>query len=102
MVNEIQGAPAAAAGDPLVKIKLVPVQVFGTNEEPCEHCGKETGGGHGLMDAVSAWSDCNRAEGHIFRKDDDHSEPYRDPGDTITVYVPQSEMAKFEKKYGDE
>jgi len=101
MSAELESAPAAAGGEPLIRVRLVPVEVFGTDEEPCEHCGKETGGGYGLMDAVAAWSDCNRAIGHVFRKDEDDSEPYRAPEDTITIYVPQSEMAKFENKYGD-
>jgi len=86
------------AGVSLVRVRLVPVEVFGTGPEPCEHCGSETGGGYGLMDAVAAWSDCNRAVGHIYRVDDVESRA----GETITVYVPQSEMAKFSKKYGEE
>lgn len=47
----------------LVKMRLVPVGVFGTNgcgDPDCEHCKKNSG--YGLMDAVSSWSDCNRAE----------------------------------------
>lgn len=93
---EIEPA-AIPAGEPLVRVQLVPVEIFGVSPEPCEHCGEETGGGYGLMDAVEAWSDCNRAAGHIFRKDDI---PTRH-GETITIYVPQSEMPKFEKTYGD-
>jgi len=97
-------APAAAAGEPLVRIRLVPVEVFGADEEDCMSCGGTIRFGYGLMDAVSAWSDCNRAIGHIFRKEDlPHLEgcnAERDAG-CITVYVPQSEMAKFEHRYGD-
>ena len=91
-----------ADSDPLVRIRLVPVEVFGADEEDCHDCGGTIKFGYGLMDAVQAWSDCNRAIGHIFRKDDDYTEGFREPGDTITVYVPQSEMAKFERRYGDE
>jgi hypothetical protein len=92
----------SASGDPLVRVRLVPVEVFGADEEDCRGCGGTIKCGYGLMDAVQAWSDCNRAIGHIFRKDDDYTEGYRESGDTITVYVPQSEMALFERRYGDE
>ena len=95
-------APASAGGEPLIRVRLVPVEVFGADEEDCRNCGNVVECGYGLMDAVPAWSDCNRAIGHIFRKDDDYTEGYREPGDTITVWVPQSEMAKFGKRYGDE
>lgn len=74
--------PVAA---PLVEVRLVPVEVFGADS-------------YGLCDAVSAWSDCNRAVGHIFRRDD--AESRREPDDVITVYVPESEMWKFDKVYG--
>lgn len=81
--------PDGLPGEPLVKVTLVPVEVFGADE------------GYGLMDAVSPWSDCNRARGHIYRRDDIR-ERHREPGDTITVYVPQSELAKFEKHFGED
>jgi hypothetical protein len=83
-------------------VRLVPVEHFGTDEEFCPNCGTGIECGYGVMDAVEAWSDCNRAIGRIYRVDDDYSEPYRQPGDTITVYVPQSEMAKFQKRFGDD
>jgi hypothetical protein len=95
-------APAAAGGEPLVRIRLVPVEIFGADQEDCRGCGEVIRFGYGLCDAVQAWSDCNRAIGHIFRKDDDYTEGYRTPGETITVYVPQSQMALFERRYGDE
>lgn len=87
--------------DDLVRVRLVPVEVFGADEEDCPSCDGTIQVGYGLMDAVQAWSDCNRARGRIYRKDDDFNEDYREPGDTITVYVPQSEMEKFERRYGD-
>ena len=102
MSADLEPATAAPAGDALVRVRLVPVEVFGGDEEDCDGCGGTVKCGYGLMDAVQAWSDCNRAEGRIYRVDDDHSEPYRQPGDTITVYVPQSEMAKFAKRFGDQ
>jgi hypothetical protein len=97
-------APAAADGEPLVRIRLVPVEVFGADEEDCPSCPATIRFGYGLMDAVSAWSDCNRAIGHIFRKEDlPHLEGCNEERDAgcITVYVPQSELAKFEQRYGD-
>src|SRR5580765_3608983 len=90
---EVTTAPAS--GDPLVRVQLVPVEVFGVNE--CDNC--DAPGGYGLCDAVPAWSDCNRAIGHIYRVDETG---HREPGDVITVYVPQAELAKFEKRYGDD
>jgi len=87
--------------DGLVRISLVPVEVFGADEEDCRDCGGTIRFGYGLMDAVSAWSDCNRAVGHIFRKDDAEGRDSEGAPQCITVYVPQSEMAKFETRYGD-
>jgi hypothetical protein len=96
-----QLAPAVAGGEPLVRITLVPVEHFGADEEDCPNCPTRIETGYGLMDAVSAWSDCNRAIGRIYRVDEDSSASFRQPGDTITVYVPQSQMALLEKRYGD-
>ncbi len=73
--------------DELIKVVLVPVEVFGTD-------------GYGLSDAVSAWSDCNRAIGHIYRRDDAYSIPHRNPEDVIVVYVPPEELSKFDKEFG--
>ena len=72
--------------DDLVKVTLVPVEVFGTD-------------GYGLSDAVSPWSDCNRAIGHIYRRDDESSVSHRNPEDVITIYVPREELHKFEKEF---
>jgi hypothetical protein len=90
----------------LVPVTLVPVEVFGSDCEchdnsraagrPCRN-----GWGYGLMDAVSAWSDCNRAIGRIYRVDDTEPE-YRQPGETITVYVPREQLAWLEKSWGDD
>jgi hypothetical protein len=75
--------------DDLVKVTLVPVEVFGADS------------GYGLVDAVSAWSDCNRAVGHIYRRDEEANVPHRNPDDVITVYVPRSELPKFDRKFGE-
>jgi hypothetical protein len=88
---------AGLAGEELVKVTLVPVETF---PGECPTC--ETEVTYGLMDAVAGYSDCNRAIGHIYRRDDEESVPHRDPADVITVYVPRSELAKFEKQFGEE
>lgn len=97
----LPNAPAGSAGASLVRVRLVPVEVFGADEEECPECPGTVTFGYGLMDAVQAWSDCNRAIGRIYRVDEESSGAYRAPGDTITVYVPQSEMPKFQKRFGD-
>jgi hypothetical protein len=92
-VGELVGADQAGA--PLVKVSLVPVEVFGAE---CRTCDTEVG--YGLSDAVSPWSDCNRAVGHIYRRDE--GDTPRDPAEVITVYVPQAEVAKFEQRFGED
>jgi hypothetical protein len=77
----------------LVKVTLVPVEVFGTT---CQTCEEDVG--YGLSDAVGAQSDCNRAIGRIYRRDDVAS---RESDEVITVYVPRSEMHKFDNLFGD-
>lgn len=72
--------------DDLVAVRLVPVEVFGTD-------------GYGLMDAVEAWSDCNRAIGRIYRVDD---MPIRQDGETIEVLVRRADLPWFEKRWGDD
>jgi len=94
-------AHAMAAGEPLVKITLVPVEVFGADEEDCPGCGGTIAFGYGLMDAVSAWSDCNRAIGHIYRVEDMEGRNAEGAADCITIYVPQSELPKFKKSHSD-
>jgi hypothetical protein len=84
------GAPAS-----LVPVRLCPVQVFGADE--CDAC--QAPAGYGLMDAVSAWSDCNRAHKHIYRRDD--PEFGRAEGDTILVWVTPEEAEKFDRVLGD-
>lgn len=88
-------------GERLERIRLVPVEVFGAGEEDCRSCGGTVQCGYGLMDAVSGWSDCNRALGRIYRKDDLDGRDAEGRAGCITVYVPESEMAKFDRRYGD-
>lgn len=88
-------------GEPLIRLRLVPVEVFGT-DEPCGNCGKDHEWGYGLMDAVQAWSDCNRAIGRIYRVDEAESERWRQPGDTVEIWVRQPDMPWFEKRFGED
>jgi len=91
-------APYATPAEPLVKVVLVPVEVFGADR--CDRC--ESRMGYGLMDAVSAWSDCNRAIGRIYRREDLEGRNEDGAAGCITVYVPESEAGKFDHRYGDE
>lgn len=81
----------------LIRVRIVPVEVFGT-DDCCEHNPDGVGercaaAGYGLMDAVSCWSDCNRAVGHIYRFDDLLAN--REPGETLTVWVDHDEYVAF-------
>lgn len=115
--------------DDLVPITLVPVDVFGgdcdchidaghayvqpegtpdgmtAQEQPSgviKLVPRCPGWGYGLSDAVSGWSDCNRAIGHIYRVDDTDPK-YRKPGETVTVYVPRAQVEWFKKHWdGDQ
>lgn len=81
-------------------MQLVPVEVFGTNCQ-CGHDGcDQHEGGYGLMDAVSAWSDCNRAIGRIYRIEDLPGP--RDAGDAVTVYVDPADREWFERRFGED
>jgi len=75
--------------DNLVPLTLVPVEVFGEDD------------GYGLMDAVSAWSDCNRAEGRIYRVED-FSPAYRLPGESVQVWVRQEDVEFFQKNWSSD
>lgn len=77
----------------LVPKFLVPVQVF-TGQ--CE-CGRD--GGYGISDAISAWSDCNRAVGHIYRFEDIPNR-HCASNDRLTVMVePQSFHAFLSRNF---
>jgi hypothetical protein len=96
----IAAEPAQVSGEPLVRIRLVPVEVFGADEEQCRGCGEDVLTGYGLMDAVSAWSDCNRAIGRIYRVEDFEGRDDEGLRGCVTVYVPESEVVKFALPYG--
>jgi hypothetical protein len=98
----------------LVPLRLVPVQVFGTSE-CCQH-GHDNEEcpsiGYGISDAVSPWSDCNRAIGRIYRVEDRADglvDPvpagdghHRAPGETIVVWVPREQVDWFRKRWNTE
>lgn len=85
----------------LVPLTLVPVEVFGGCDHPrtADHnpdmCDLW---GYGLSDAVSVWSDCNRATGRIYRVDDLDSP--REPGESIQIWAPREALPWFEKRWG--
>lgn len=94
MVDRTTEMPAAGRW-----LVLVPVEVFGGDcacheavaSYPSTGPSDCPGWGYGLSDAVEAWSDCNRAIGHIFRVDD--SDPrYRKPGETVRVWVAEEDL----------
>ncbi len=78
------------AAKPMVKLTIVPVEVFGADE------------GYGLCDAVSWFGDCNRAFGKIYRVEDIdyHGKKLREDGDTVEVWVKKSDVSFFDKKFG--
>lgn len=85
----------------LVPLTLVPVEVFGG----CDHPATETHNpdtcdlwGYGLCDSVSAWSDCNRASGKIYRVEDLAGN--REPGETVQIWVDRADLPWFEKRWG--
>lgn len=82
----------------LVAVQLVPVEVFGAFCDHPDHQGRFEPFAWGLCDAVQPWSDCNRAEGHIFRVDDVAG--YRRPEDSIRVWVSGEDKAKLEQRWG--
>lgn len=51
------------------------------------------------MDAVEAWSDCNRADGHIYRVEDVPGP--RRPGESARVWVAEEDLGFFETAWGD-
>ncbi len=85
--------------DELVPLRLVPIEIFG-EDDCCEHdiepCKSD---GYGLCDAVSSWSDCNRADGKFYRVDDIDPE-CRKPGETVEILVKRSDLPFFERRWG--
>lgn len=103
LVEAEENAKMQATAPPgYVAMALVPVEVFGEND-CCEHgtAADCESAGYGISDAVSAWSDCNRAIGRIYRVDEPGGQRYREPGETVIIYVPEASVPWFEKKWGD-
>ncbi len=92
----------------LVPVTLVPVEVFGGDcdcHEEADHAAEAAGTAHscqgwryGLMDADTVGSDCNRADGRIYRVDDTGG---GQPGETVTVWVPRAALPWFDKVWGE-
>jgi hypothetical protein len=78
-----------------IEVRLVPVEVFGAG---CDDPAHEDQTGYGLCDAVQAWSDCNRAEGHIYRFDDG-TEEWRIPGETLRIRANREEYEAFASRF---
>lgn len=87
-VDVPEESSAGVNDEDLVKVILVPVEVFGADS-------------YGLTDAISPWSDCNRARGHIYRREEMPEKPFPNPDDVITIYVPRSELQKFDRRRGE-
>lgn len=98
------------AGSALVPLTLVPVEVFGC-DDCCLHSpppyssrlaqdGECESAGYGLSDAVSGWSDCNRAVGKVYRVEDLDGAT-REQGETVQVYVRPEDLPFFEKVFGE-
>jgi hypothetical protein len=78
-------------------LTLVPVEVFGLI---CDEHELPQPVGWGLCDAVQAWSDCNRADGHIYRVEDLDT-AHRVPGETARIWVRDEELPFFETCWGE-
>jgi hypothetical protein len=80
-------------------VELVPVEVFALW---CDDHPEPKPVSWGLSDAVEAWSDCNRADGRIYRVEDNpDAHRYRLPGETARVWVPDEVWPFFEKRWGE-
>lgn len=85
--------------DGMCRVHLVPIEIFGQECDHPAHEGEPEPFGYGLCDAVQAWSDCNRAIGHMFRLDEGYSAPYRRADDVIEIWVHEDELPKFLRKW---
>lgn len=87
--------------DGLLVLALVPIEIFGQQCDHPAHTGYSEPFGYGLMDAVTAWSDCNRAYGHMFRLDEASLHECRNPEDTIKILCTEEQAQKFLLFYGE-
>lgn len=79
--------------DGKVRVRLVAVEIFGAACDHVDHHGNDQPFGYGLMDAVEAWSDCNRAVGRIFRVDENWMT--RAAADCIEIVIDEAELPKL-------
>lgn len=90
-------APEPVGNTPGRWLTLVPVEVFGLM---CDDHEPPRPVAWGLCDAVSAWSDCNRADGHLYRVEDLQGIA-REPGETVRVWVAEADVPFFLKRWGE-
>jgi hypothetical protein len=91
--------PQRIQGAERIPLRLVPVEVF-TGVCGHEECANPDHLGYGISDAVSAWSDCNRATGQIYRVDD-LNPANREDGDTVTIWVDPADVEWFSRRFGN-
>lgn len=84
MTYQPEPTPDTPAPPGMVALTLIPVEVFGSNS-------------YGLCDAHPYGSDCNRAEGYIYRAEDHHG-PAR-PGWQATIYVRTEDLPFFNTRH---
>jgi len=82
------------------RVRLVPVEIFGMVCDHDAHRGESVPFGYGLCDAVQSWSDCNRADGRIFRLDENWT--HREPGEFIEAVVDEGDLPKFLHNWNSE
>lgn len=106
-MSTVSDLDATTPPDVLVPLTLVPVEVFGGDcechlaREATDHSPGCPGWSYGLCDAVTGYSDCNRAAGHIYRVDDTAAR-HRQPGETATISVSRDQLPFFEHRWGED
>lgn len=98
-MTELNGSKPESGGMKLVQVILVPVEfdIDVVEEELCAH---EIKVGWCLSDGVGGESDRHSHRGRIYRRagEDEDWSSFED--DVIFVYVPESELPKFDRQIG--